>query len=443
MSDNKKIDYLSRLPPELIQTIFDQFESRDRALVNPLSKRFVPFQQLRLYRTVSLSSYDQLDKLCYTAKTTQGLMDKLVSFEVNILPQSDDRSNLNPETEEEDPLVPTSEEVKTLLSTLDNVSSVEVRGSSRLAALLLSSEVSIKYLPKLVDLGIASTLSDFDDPFHPAFYSSLVSYTELEEFSLFVWRNHQSIRLSTKPLPDIYPSRMSIFSVSLYGPLSSSATSVNALLTSFGYLGMLDLADYSPTSRMYDLLDALDCPEGLVFLCLKRFSTEGPPPQGSIVDRLTKFTSLDRLVLAGSSAPVSSEFYSALRALPLEDIAFGLEADVDLEKLAKVISGPQKHASLRRISFENVIAKKGTTFEEMNYEIYTGPSGDEFGPYPDWELPRWSERFKPDTLKKFLKTAKKEGIKVDGSALEALEIEEEFTGELDFLYSYGEDPWED
>ncbi|GAA5964347.1 hypothetical protein JCM3765_006467 [Sporobolomyces pararoseus] len=363
----------------------------------------------------------------------------MVSFEVNILPQSDDRSNLDSEFEEEDPLVPTPEEVKTLLSTLSNVSSVGVRGSSRLAALLLSSEVSIKYLPKLVDLGIASTLSDFDDPFHPAFYSSLVNYTALEDFSLSVRRNHQSIRPSTKPLPDIYPSRISIFSVSLYGSLSSSTTSVKALLTSFGYLGMLDLADYSPTSQMYDLLDGLDCPEGLVFLCLKRFSTEGPPPQGSIVDRLTKFTSLDCLVLTGSSAPVSSEFYSALQALPREDLTFGLEADVDLEKLAKVISGPQKHASLRRISFKNVIAKKGTTFEEMNYEIHTGPSGDEFGPYPDWELPRWTERFKPDTLKKFMEKAKKEGIKVDGSALEALEIGEEFRGELDFIYFFGRD----
>ncbi|GAA5986747.1 hypothetical protein JCM5350_000521 [Sporobolomyces pararoseus] len=445
MIDDQNIDHLSRLPPELIHTIFNELEGRDRALTAPVSKKFVPFQQLRLYRNVSLNSYDQLDKFCKTAKTHPGLMNNVVKLKVNIepTPALDDDLDSNPFIEEEDPLVPTSNGVILLFSTLANTATVEIRGSSRIAGVILSPEVSTQHLPKLSDLGLASTLSDFDDPFHPAFYSGLVNYTELVDFSLSVWRNHQSIRLSTKPLPEFYPSPTNIFSVSLYGPLSSSVSSVKALLTSFSYLPMLDLADFSPTSQMYDLLDGLDCPKALGFLALKRFDTDGPPSQGSIVDRLTKFTSLDRLVLAGNTAPVSSEFYSALQAIPLKVLIFELGADVDLKKLAKLISGPHKHASLQKIRFDNVIAKRGTTFEEMDWEVYTGPDGDGFGPYPDWKLPRWTDKFEPDKLKKFLKVAEKEGIKVEGSALEALKIDEEFTGELDFLYSYGEVPWEE
>ncbi|GAA5974803.1 hypothetical protein JCM5350_001301 [Sporobolomyces pararoseus] len=396
MSGTKNVDLLSRLPSELIQEIFDRFEARDRALVAPISKRFVPVQQLRLYRNVSLNSYDQLDKFCKTAKIHPGLMNNVVKLKVNIEPtpvKDDDDTDSNPFIEEEDPLVPLSNEVILLFSTLDKATSVMIIGSSRIATLILSPEVSIRYLPKLVDLDLGSTLSYFEDPFHPAFY----------------------------------------------GPLSSSASSVKALLTSFGFLSSIDLRDSSPSSQLYDLLDALDAPEHVDFLWLTRYSFHGPPSQGSILSSLTMFKSLDCLLLGGTCAPLSPEFYSSLRLLPLRTLSFEFEADVNLDELTKLISGPQKHDSLEKVSFDNVKGKMGTTFEKKDYKVYTGPGSGGFGPYPDWELPEWTDSFKPGELKRFSKVAEKEGIEVEGSALEALKVDEEFSWELDFLYSFGED----
>ncbi|GAA5974755.1 hypothetical protein JCM5350_001278 [Sporobolomyces pararoseus] len=203
LSTHQNIDYLSRLPPELIQNIFNEIEGRDRALIAPVSKKFIPFQQLRLYRTVSLKSYDQLDKFCNTAKISPAAIEHVVEFKIDVKLKSekeeDSNSSLDEEErgEEDDPFLPTSEEVKVLLRALDNVTILDVRGSSRLAQLVLTPEVSVSSFPKLITLRILSALSHCDDPFHPAFYSNLQNYTTLQDLFLTVYRKTPARALSS------------------------------------------------------------------------------------------------------------------------------------------------------------------------------------------------------------------------------------------------------
>ncbi|GAA5974718.1 hypothetical protein JCM5350_001262 [Sporobolomyces pararoseus] len=436
MSDNKNVDLLSRLPPELIQNIFNEIEGRDKALTAPISKRLVHFQQLRLYRTVSLTSYTQLDKLCNTAQTNQCLLKSVQELKVDIGFEFDTQTTVgsNQVTEVQDPLIPSSQQIAKLFNKLERVESLDLLGSFRLASLLLSPDVSTSSLPNLSTLRLTSTFSDLDDPFHPSYYSNLTNYSALSKFFLRIFRDSLTIRPSTEPLPDLSPFRKPFLVISLGGPISSSHASAKCLLGSIGKPVMLELTDSSPSSRMYDLFDSFDCPEKVQYLALRQYRLQRSSTQESnLLKALSTFTSLDRLVLGESCAPLYSPFYSVLRSLPLKGLVFDSEADINLVELTKLISGRQKHLSLAEISFQNVRGKRGTKIEDMDNEPYTGEDGEGRGPYPDWELPKWTDGFNPVTLKEFLKVAEKEGIKVSGSALEALDIDEEFMEELYWL----------
>ncbi|GAA5955067.1 hypothetical protein JCM3765_003178 [Sporobolomyces pararoseus] len=128
-------------------------------------------------------------------------------------------------------------------------------GSTRLATLLLTRDVSIISLPKLEVLELASAFSDIADPFYPLNYSNIPNYDNLEELSLAVWRNARTIQAN--PIETFNSSLLSgsrIISVILNGPLSSSESCAKALLSSFDSLALLTLTDNSPTSKMYDFL---------------------------------------------------------------------------------------------------------------------------------------------------------------------------------------------
>ncbi|GAA5906248.1 uncharacterized protein JCM6883_005487 [Sporobolomyces salmoneus] len=405
---NESKDHFSLLPPELLGKILDHVQTPDPCLVNPISKRFLPFQQEVLYREVLLRSYQQVEKLCWTAENNPAVL-KIY--------------------------------LKELFSTLDQVEKLAVTGSSRIALVILSPQVSISSLPNVSKLSLNSNFRGFDDPFNPTFYTPLLNYTKLEDFSLWVFRLSSGVKLSSKSPPVISPCLPSLFSLSLKGPLSTSQTSVKRLISSFGYTCELKLLDTSSTSRIFDLLEDLESPEDLHFLSLQRYPDHGPPPQGSLLDLVAGSSGLlclEAFVVGGTCSSLSPDFYSAVQQLPLEMLIFESEADVNLVELEKLITGAKKHETLKTIWFENVEGEMGTKIEDMGGEPWTGPNGDGWGPYPDWQLPEWTESFSARGLKKFLKVAEKEGIEVNGSAIEAIEIDDDFTNELDFLQGYGD-----
>ncbi|GAA5964296.1 hypothetical protein JCM3765_006447 [Sporobolomyces pararoseus] len=328
---------------------------------------------------------------------------------------------------------PSSQRFRVLLSTLNQVKIVAIGGSSRLASVVL--EIGTSCLPKLEDLHLVSTFSGFDDPFHPSFYTNVLNFPKLEAFFLTVWRRASRVRHSTRPLPKLTLPNHLFYSVSLTGPLSPSSTSVKHLLLAFGLLGMVQLRDTSGVSQVHALLDGIKYPSLLHILELTQSTMSGVPSTSELASALAKFPSLDCIGFGGSCAPLTSSFYSLLRSLPLKTLAFESEADVNLSELTKLISGPRKHESLEAVWFENVEGEIGTRIEDVG-EPYSGPDGETWGPYPDWELPQWTDSFEPRGLRKFLKVAEQEGIQIRGKALEALKVEEEFARESDFLSGY-------
>ncbi|GAA5972702.1 hypothetical protein JCM3765_000978 [Sporobolomyces pararoseus] len=438
MSANQNIDYLSRLPATILHRIFDIVKSLGAPLIRPIERRYVQSQQKPLFHRVSIKSYEQLDQLCKTAEGKPNLMRCIVHLHFDI--ELDQPAGLDVDTpsEAKDPLVPSSDQfIKTLFPLLSELLDISISGSSRLASLVLRPEVAAFSLPKLSRLHLCSTFSDFDDPFNPSYYSTLSYYTHLRHLTLSVLRNPQSIRLSSKPTPPDLQLDHGIVSLELSGPLTASQTSVKRLLTQIGYFDSLKLRDQCHNSLIFEFVDVaadLDCSSDLENLDIYAPSLDSATLERSLVQRLGSFETLSRLPVGGacSSAP---SFYSTLAYLSLEVVVFEEGAEVDLAKLTKLIKGPEKMESLETIILQTVKGKIGTRIEEKGVPYKEGIDG-EYQTYPDWEFPKWTKEFSRRGVEKLWRVAERNGVQLGGSAIDALEVEDEYEEELEALRAY-------
>ncbi|GAA5974728.1 hypothetical protein JCM5350_001267 [Sporobolomyces pararoseus] len=424
MSNNKNIDYLSRLPSELLQEIYDELEPSDRALRDPLARLFVPFQRLSLYRFVTLGSYEQLDNFCRTVQRIDGAAKTVCELKIEVPFQGTVQ-------ESEDPLIPSEEEVTNVFNSMDQLLELHIIGSSRLASLFLSPAEEVSFFPQLEELKLVSSFSDRGDPFDPAYTNSLFKYPDMSHFHLEVRRRPQSIRTSLHQLPPVVKPDNSILVASLVGPLSSSKDSVKSIVSSIGYMMNLTLVDWSPESHIGELLEAAEEPDrhNLLYLYAPRLS---PLSESRIITALAKFSKLEFLILDGACSSLLPSFYSTLASLPLKAILFHPGTDVNLTELERLLIEPVKLKALKRIWLENVKGKIGTRIvEDKQGEPYMDGVDGEMGIYPDWELPEWTEHFTRRGLKSFVRTAEKAGVKVGGKAIQALEVEELYDIEME------------
>ncbi|GAA5895387.1 uncharacterized protein JCM6883_001489 [Sporobolomyces salmoneus] len=433
MSTPKNIDHLSQLPPELLEDIFDRVQHSSTPLVDPLSRSLFPFQQKPLFESLYVRSYEDLETFCDYIQNRPQLAAYTREFGVSIVPHERSREL---DCEIEDPQSPSNERVKELFKCLVQVTDMAIAGTDRIARLVLESDVAATSFPNLRTLRLSSTFISLRDPFHPASYRSLQHYHELHGFILVVRRSSDSIELTTsndqiQPVP----IHTKIDKIGLSGPLSATPTSVNQLINIFVPLHAIYLRDTSTGSRLYDFLDHVHGPNLIRALSLNRLMTSGPPSRGSLIEKLKNFPNLLELELGGTVSSVSPSLYTSLRSLPLpRRLAFSQHASVSLEELAKLISGPQKLKSLKSILFNNVRGIIGTRVREM------GPCWiedmREYGPHPDWILPDWSSEFSGEGLFDFLEDAVREGVKIEGSAVRAIGVTQEWEEEAKEARNY-------
>ncbi|GAA5837609.1 hypothetical protein JCM5353_003268 [Sporobolomyces roseus] len=412
MSDHKKPDYLSLLPPELLDDIFEKSHDYKSPITTPLSKSLLPFQERLLFPKLTARSYQSLERLCMIAQRRPEALVHARFFSVSI-----DRET----------------------GTKDMAKEVKDVGtpSNKLVKLLFRKmpKLTTSSFPNLTFLTLASTFRTTADPFHPALYTSLQYYSELEFVTIVVWRTPKSIQPYEKPLPQILPFLSKVVDVSLDGPLSASLPSVKALLFSFGVLFAISLTDTSKTARIYHLIDGLFEPEELqsLSLALPQHNQASRPVPSDLV-KLTKLTSLEFLSFGGRATPGT---FSLLQALPLISLTFEPDAQVSLSELTKLVTGDTKHKTLKGLELNNVAGMVGTRIEDEQ-EPYYDVDCDMIDVYPDWILPDWTDEFDEDGLVKFVTIAEKEGIEVEGTAVEAIGIEDEFDEEQAILADYEE-----
>jgi hypothetical protein len=357
-----------------------------------------------------------------------------VDIEVDKAPQSSKSESPSPQTEIQDPLIPSDEQItRYLFPSLENIVDASFSGSSRLASLILRPEVAAFHLPKLSVLNLSSTFRSFDDPFDPSYYSTLPYYTGLGRLTLKVLRSPQSIRVSPKSeLLPVTSLTSSIINLDLSGPLTSSKTSVKRLIASISYLSSLTLNDESNESAIYDFLSSLDDCFDVDFLEISAPSVRAPLPDEIGSEALSAYSSLDYLVVGGG-IPSDPSFYEPLHSLPLEVLSFSQGAKINLVELTKLI---KEHESLETIVLNNISQRKiGTRIEDMGVP-YARKVGKGCGIYPDWELPVWTEDLTQAGLEKFWRVAARNGLTLRGTAIDALEVEDEFEEEEEILHAH-------
>jgi len=151
-----------------------------------------------------------------------------------------------------------------------------------------------------------------------------------------------------------------------------------------------------------------------------------------ILKQLPRFTGLKSIVVQGPWLRITSGFYSILSQLPLERISFKLETEVSLDQLVRLVSGPEKMSTVKRITLDNVDAVRGDALPR--------DQGDEAVRDADliglgWNLADWSETFTREGLKRFLEVAKEGNVAVDGYAVAALDIEDAWEVEMEYYRS--------
>ncbi|GAA5974808.1 hypothetical protein JCM5350_001305 [Sporobolomyces pararoseus] len=439
MNDNKpNLDYLSLLPATILKYIFDIVQLSKTPLVTPRVRRYVQIQQEPLFHQVSLKSYEQLEQLCKTAERKPNLVKCIVHLHVDIGLEQEAGLDWKSPSETKDPLVPSDDQLRrTLFPLLSNTLDISISGSSRLASLVLRPEVAAFSLPKLAHLELRSTFADFDDPFNPSYYSTLSYYTNLHRLSLSVLRNPLDIRLSSKPTPPDLELGYAIRDLELSGPLTTSQSSVKRLLKQVGYFHSLKLRDECQNSIIFEFLDAVIAvcsPPDIYTLELYAPSLDLNSSDLTRVGSLYEFQHLSYLSVGGACSSASS-FYSILGHFALEVLAFREGAEVDLGQLTKLIKGPERMESLETIVLDTVKGKIGTRIEEEGVPYKDGVEG-EYQTYPDWEFPRWTKGFSRRGLEKLWRVAERNGVQLRGSAMDALEVEDEYEEELEILRAY-------
>ncbi|GAA6008900.1 hypothetical protein JCM11491_003827 [Sporobolomyces phaffii] len=435
----QNVDYLSRLPPELLQIIFDQVQSSSQPVLAPLSRHLLPFIQKPLFRSLHLESdpYAALDFLCQTVDSHRHLALFIRSLDIDIALEYARKEH----HEVRDAHAPLNTLIKALFERLINLERLFVTGSSRVASIVLEPVVAALSFPKLSSLHLASTFEHLPDPFHFSNFESLKYYPELSTFSLVVCRSSKSIHPPAKP--QIKPPVMNtqIRKFALGGPLSSSSTSVTNLLASFESLSAVSLHDSSKQSQLYDLVGAIPNPSHVRALYLNHEERDGRPPKESLENQLERFNMVSSLLIGGTCSTFSPSFYLALARLPhLKHLKFPEAARVSLAQLEKLVDSgsPIKSKSLESITFDNVEGEIGTLVKDAG-EPYWDCDAEEWRVHPDWIAPNWTDEFSEEGLVEFLKAAKREGIQVGGSAVDAIGIQDAFLNELNVVDNWDAD----
>ncbi|GAA5821994.1 hypothetical protein JCM11251_004815 [Rhodosporidiobolus azoricus] len=400
-------DYLSHLPAELLSKIFHLAHSSGGATsIAPLSKALLPFLHEVLYASVEIDTYSQLRNFCQTIRKVEERGEQVRTLDVKFGYRWKPMPFLVDEGE--DPLNPSNDELLHLFRRLKSLRTLMLNGSTRIALLVLSPQVAGGCLPQLDELFLKSSFAGIDDPYHISLYNDLAFYRNLRLFSLVIERSASSIKPSSKPSHNPYFSFPPLDRLRLNGPTAASP-GAPGLLASFGIVHHLEVLDDSCTSSsLLPLLNAFGNSDEAYALSLRSYEAPYDP---ILTTSLLRFTQLDRLELGGTSR---------ISALQIEAL----------------VSGPKKHNALKCLTFDQTNAKMGTRIQEDANGVLCDwhPSG--WGYYPDWVLPHFTETCSRSGLKKLLLVAQQDGVEVDGEAVEAIEVDEAFDRELEWLRKY-------
>ncbi|GAA5996931.1 hypothetical protein JCM5350_003653 [Sporobolomyces pararoseus] len=433
MSGIKKPDYLSSLPSELLQQIYDlaaipkRFSSRSKFLLGPPSRKLRPFFDRSFYSNVSLESGRQTQHFCILVPEQS--LQLVRSFSINLPCRA---VGLDYKTVEigEDVHWPNN---KLLVETLEKLTSVErvyINGSSRFASLFLSSTYAIPALPTLSSLTLKSSFLGLEDPFDPRHYISLSSYPSLRTLQVSLWPD----RLITSSSYDQSASRPplslpTITAVDLGGPLLTSPH-ISALLKSFPNLSKLFLRDRSAKPGFFDLLQAVAKPELLEELSLRCWDFDFDNATSAATSPQAIFSRFSNLRSLAVNLELSPSLYRLLCSLrTLQHLEIGIGLEVSEREITRVIDS----LDLRTLILNSPDAHLNSQFWDPNNKYRSLSDSEDEEEDLEWmfEFAEWTDKLSKEGLKRLMTKCEERKIQLTGLACRALVLEKKWeSGEL-------------
>ncbi|GAA5949645.1 hypothetical protein JCM10213_001339 [Rhodosporidiobolus nylandii] len=149
---------------------------------------------------------------------------------------------------------------------------------------------------------------------------------------------------------------------------------------------------------------------------------------------LTHFTSLSHLDL-GEGIFNHATLFTNLRALPsLSSLAFGCGAIVETSELRALVDGPTRHPSLRRLTLDMLNQGKRGYRVRVEGGGRPHPEATERSKRvaPGWIVPEYTDpdpRFSTSSVEDLLRVGAANGVEVEGTAVDSLEVYYEWRAE--------------
>ncbi|GAA5947274.1 hypothetical protein JCM3765_001600 [Sporobolomyces pararoseus] len=393
-SEAAKVDRLSRLPPELLSSIFDLAYKSSHLDFGPLSKTLFPYWLRWHYRTIRLDSSSALSNFFTIVQDPSRavLVQKLALY---------------PEASEEFP----NERVKSLLRLLPSLRFLDL--------------LTVPPLSQLIPEGQLRNLRRL------SYSTTKLRSEDLEVLSRLGSLKRVDLDLSQcyEPEPQRFAPvvpQVEEISVRVDERDSSWSASMGRYVDRFSKVKILYLHDDHHPAFTTFLLNLEHATRSLEKLSLEKLQDLGEDLNIACDHILPRFSNLKHLALDDNTISASLPIY--LRQLHhLSTLYLGQDTQYDgpgLQDVLSLIQGPNRIVTLKSLTLDNIYAMAG---KRVDYE-YAGREQNaeqiEYGMQLDgWTSPGWGD-WDTSELPLLLRAGKENGVDVSGSIFEASEIEE-------------------
>ncbi|GAA5839453.1 hypothetical protein JCM5353_008705 [Sporobolomyces roseus] len=391
------VDRFSSLPNELLDLIFEYTYS-SHAPSRPLSKRFLPFYRIHLYRSIHLSSPQHLESLLETVQSQNTLGTLVLSL---CLPISKSTASSNPKP---------TKTLKKLLPLLPNLDQLDATVFDRFGAVVRSIGNLEPLASTLTSLAVSAPETS-DEGFLKLhkLYDLLSHLRSLVTLQVYQWEIYDDFDLTPKD-GTVLPT---IKTLEIHGR-GAEDDSAAELVSTFPMVANLTLhSTYMDDSSWSIVLPGI--PATLESLSLFADHVHFGP-----VDSFSTALHTLRRIHLGRNCFTPSIHHRLQKLSRLEEIHLG-NGLIDAKAFLSLVTGPFRFVHLRHLILDLEGGHFGLCISMGGSEVMVEENED---CVTDWELPEWFEdRFiDRNDMEHLIESARSSGILVEGTVLKALKV---------------------
>ncbi|GAA5895829.1 hypothetical protein JCM6882_001391 [Rhodosporidiobolus microsporus] len=402
---------LLRLPAELLDAIFE-LTYEDEKPTEPLCRALLPFHRTALYRNVEVDSVRRLNLFRHVVRDTQRVRPLVKSLEVNLTASRWSKSTPEPY------------KLVNLLGRLSQLQRLALGGLDTASLDAVLADYPSLQPSKLRHVEMrAPTYTDLPHSILTKRLASLNAIPSLKTLTLHI---------DGFPYPFFSSYPTSMRRVDTLALISSDLDHAPTFVIRelFPNVRRLSLSAQVTSFECQDfILSAPDALEALVLRTSPLFDDEQDLDL-FLDDVLPRFAQLEQLELCEGVFDHET-FLPVVQSLPrLVHLTFGRDAPVSDALLFSLVDHATKPSPLQRLTLNHVEAQRGPSIEDYDWVLSPEADNTDGHTYPGWRAPKWNLDSSENGLRTVKARAALSGVKVDGTAVDALGWEHEHEAEV-------------